>query len=74
MGILFHNEGNIDGARVVQRVSYYFGAVTCTLSDASIDTFSADFIIEFAKSFAQLSVDGVNVIVADNDLQALFAL
>lgn len=59
---------------MVQRVSYHLGAITCTLSDTSVYAFSTDFIVEFAKSLAQFSVDGVDHIVADNDFQALFAL
>ena len=59
---------------MIQRVSYNFRAIACAFSDTSVYAFTADFVIEFAKSLAQFSIDGVNIVVADNDFQALFAL
>ena len=59
---------------MIQYVSNDFRAISSALCDATIDAFSADFIVEFAKLLTQLVVDSVNHIVAVNHLQALLSL
>lgn len=66
--------GNILWARMIQRVSYYFGAITSTCCNAMVDTLSADFVIKFPELLAQFGIDLVDQVVAQNCFQASLAL